>query len=285
MVDGKLLEAASNPVAMNPFSATTTNRRRRVESILRLLLPVVREPSEIIGCLYQVFSVTTAMAYATTMAAIRPRLKTPQWETAMLWLQQQLAKARFAKKQARLSIREAVPIEVEAMKKLLGRATARQKAAWVAMWVSASRHGDLSKMEQVHTFAWPASPHPGTVAIRYALPVWKSDPNGRRMAMKCLVMPKNMQVRRTTYREMYAKIKAIDNKLTLHSIRRGAIRYLVQQGVPAEEIVLLTQHSQGVMEQRQLRVYLPRDAKSTEVVTQIRLGWLLLQALLPQLRI
>jgi hypothetical protein len=229
--------------------------------------------------LYQVFSKTTAMAYATTMGALRPELRTPRWETAMKWLQQQVAKARFAQEK---EIKEAVPIEVETMKKLLERSTARQKAAWVAMWVSASRHGDLDKMEKVHTFSWPASPHPSTVAIRYALPVWKSDPIGRRLAMKCIVMPKNMVLGRTTYREMYAKIKALDKTLTLHSIRRGAIRYLVQQGVPAEEIVLITQHSQGLLEQRQLRVYLPRDAKSTEVVTQTRLGWLLLQALLPQ---
>ena len=149
------------------------------------------------------------------------------------------------------------------------------------MWVTASRWADLASAHITHR--WTTG---DTVILRVSFPQFKSDLFGTRMVTKTIEVPNNMEHRIVQALRNHASVKYSQmletmhsQYLTCHSVRRGAVTYLAQQGVPAEQVIVLTGHARP-NENIAIRRYTEATPLATEAMIQRRLTRILVTALL-----
>jgi len=244
-----------------------------VETLWHLVRHRLGNPAQFIGLLAEVYKASTALTYARTYQALHPEVRTTSWSDAMLWLE---------KRAAVEEVNQANPVKPEQMRKLLALPGTPHmvKATAALMWVTASRHADLGHMKMRRT--WP-SLDPRLTIADIALPLWKSDVRGKRHCHKVVTLPKQLLEAVTqpaSYTAVYRALKTVEMTLTPHGIRRGAVTYLTEQGIPPEEIIVLTQHAPGGKENVAIRLYCDPTHIGKEVELQRRLAMILLRAIM-----
>ena len=258
--DKRLLAATAAPISVKPYVEGTYKRRARVRRIFDLLKHV--GPEGIISAMATVYKASTALTYAQTMTAEIPGLKKHRaWGEALLWLMKHKAQEQTT---------QAIPITPIQMRELVTKAkTLELKAALTTMWVSASRYGDLEHFRVVQV--WPRG---NMCVVKAQLPVWKSDPTGRRHCSKVYILPSHFlnafRNRIPTYAQTLLTIKNTFPDLSCHSIRRGAITSL-GHNYTGEEIIALTQHTLPC-EPIAIRLYTATHTQTQENQTQLKLS-------------
>jgi len=244
-----------------------------MKHILKIILRHCRHAGDIISTLMQVYAPSTVLTYAHTMASLWPQLKeSREWQDAMKCAYKAAAVAE---------VNHAVAATPEQIQTLLQSNIVPTKVQDTVLlqWISASRHADLEHMYLAQVWRYPIAPHENTVAVRWNLPVWKSDLLGKRHCSKTITMPEAvlrriMQGGFAGYREVYRHMTKM--ALTVHSIRRGAVTALSNKGEAPESIVTLTQHAMPG-EAIALRVYMEPSPESKEARKQMCLSFELLK--------
>lgn len=283
---------------MSALSLSSLHRRERVEHIARIVEApwgdMAVPPSQYAHILQKHFAPTTALTYFQTIRAIRPHWRrfpdfANEAEEAQTILQRQAATSR-----AKGQIEQANPITPLQLQRLwepsFVRASTLQKIFITMLWISLSRFGDIRHMIFQRNYGPPVAPHSNTSVIRVALPWFKSDPSGKMHSRKAFVIPKTWitlvtkilkdshRIPSLSYPQIARILKCLDPSLTLHSLRRGGTTFLAEtHNAPAEDLQELTLHTK-TGSNPSIRLYL--DGLDTQMRTQIRLSFLLLQSIL-----
>ncbi len=162
----------------------------------------------------------------------------------------------------------------------------RTWATIVACFITAARHDDLCKGTVTHHW-YDNDQH--LLIIRITFGIFKSDPTGGRHFTKTIELPLtthntqtplttniiNALINPSTYSDTYTTISRFG--LTPHSMRVTAVTHLTTVGVHEATIILLTGHSTGVIEPRQVYRYTAPRPDSELARTQRRLSSMLLR--------
>lgn len=260
---------------MHPWSCGTERARARILSFARqVLLAAPNRPEVVIALLSLRLGPATVVAYAATLQAVLPLLKGhTRWRAALRW-----ARKVAACHQPRQAL-PATPTDIAAM---LRHPNVKLGAMALTMYLSASRHADVAAMV-------PREESP--MAVLVDLLPFKSDIFHRRFLTKALFLPprwhsailrllhSNVQ---PSYREMLTFVKECNSKLTVHSLRRGAVTTL-SSCFQLEEIVMLTLHTMP-MEPSSARRYISPSLHHTLAMLQLRMSRYLWEAVRQAMR-
>jgi integrase len=194
----------------------------------------------------------TALTKAHTLLGLLPHLKSIETRDLLdVW-----------RKEDSVIARPAPIVTPEQLRALLPRCPAHARATILLQWVSGCRHADLLKarLEKV-------TPD----VLRMSWSTQKSDRLGKRHLTKFIYYPLPL-LPLANYREVYGRMKIIAPDLTVHSIRRGALTYLAEQGHSHEEIMKLSLHAPTADPCLAVRRYIEPTHLQPEAVTQIHLS-------------
>lgn len=191
---------------------------------------------------------STAAHYIRTLSAMRPDLRSEMQVT--------LTEAR--KEATVLAAKRAKAASPRDVKRIMeGNPTIAVTV--LAMWVSASRHADLLQITRMTKF-------PLTVMVQWSR--MKSDRFGQRAVTKCLYWDQPWPKEWAPYRSVLNGIKKTCPELTVHSLRRGAVSWLSQQGHSFSEIAALTAHTPSADPNVAVRRYADPHPSQPEAQTQ-----------------
>lgn len=177
---------------------------------------------------------------------------------------------------------QAKPIKAVQLKSLLNAQIPQPiKDTLVLMWVSASRHADLTHMIVMERLKIKQS---SVARVMLDMTTFKSDIDGEEYCRKVIILPSSLASRLPallenlpTYRKVYNTLSQIG--LSSHSVRVGAMKFLSGK-VTDQEILALTQHaSSRRADAKAARIYLRQVALTEEGKTQMRLSQILLSAI------
>lgn len=256
---------------MQPHTRGCYDTRRRVVAYYKDIRHRLKAPHRFFAVLAAAFAPSTALNYANVARSLIPELREdPLTKEACLFLQKQLANTK---------VKKATPISPAQVALALRSAPPTTAATILWMWIGAARHADL---KPARVESWKQIGHLSVACLRFG--PWKSDPTGKREASK--VLPVNPLLRSllkqrafSSFRQVKLALKKIDPALSVHSIRRGAIKALSVDH-SADEIAVLTQHAAG-QTRSQAHKYAPLSATGPTPSLQLTLAsklWKLLSS-------
>jgi hypothetical protein len=137
------------------------------------------------------------------------------------------------------------------------------------LWSSACRHADLARAEITQVA-------PGIHRMKWA---WqKSDLRGRRHLCKFVWNPPR-PLRWATYAQVYQAMKRVHKELTVHSLRRGALTFLSEQGYSHADIGRFSLHTPQADESLGVRRYIDAHHHQPEGQLQLRMSRTLWEAI------
>lgn len=209
------------------------------------------------------YAPNTALSYLQTILAMRPDLKDDDNKDIQTALARDVARTRKAR---------VVP-PLAALKKRIRSLHPNVKAAVIFQLVTASRHADLANMKVTHVWEWS---EPGWLAIRLALPTWKSDRKGVRFAAKVIAWPKEhaAAVRSITNKPpSYERVReALKGLATPHDIRRLGMTTAAAYAETPEHVLWLTQHAEAIRTTAHLRRYVTPTLNDPMAKVQLHLS-------------
>ena len=247
---------------MRPHTPGCYDTRQRVLAYYQDVRHRLKAPHRFLAVLATAFAPSTALSYANVARSLIPELRDdPLTKEACLFLQKRLAQAKLKK---------ATPISPAQVALVIRSAPPTTAATILWMWIGAARHADL---KPAHVESWKRLGQLPVVCLRFG--PWKSDPTGKREASKVLpVNPllKSLLKKRafSSFAQVKVALKKIDPTLSVHSIRRGAIKALSMEH-SADEIAVLTQHAAG-QTRSQAHKYAPLSATGPTPSLQLMLA-------------
>eukprot|EP00760_Papus_ankaliazontas_P020022 PhM_4_TR18093/c1_g1_i2/m.49222 len=172
---------------------------------------------------YENFRPSTTLTYLQALAAQRPYLREEMKDV--------MTNAR--KEATVLASRRALAVTPELLQKAMSRCP-EAGTTLAAMWVSASRHADLAKIQRARRIN-------GVMMLQWGS--FKSDRFGQRAVTKFIAWDRPWPTTWASYRLTVKALKQADPSLSAHSVRRGAVTWLSQQGYSHAEIGALTGHT------------------------------------------
>lgn len=159
----------------------------------------------------------------------------------------------------------ASPADIQAVRK-----TAAPDVAWTVwlMWLSASRHADIRQA----IMTWVEA-----TTLRLQWRLQKSDRFGTRNLTKFIAVEKGEARRVASYEAVLRAMKKQKAELTAHSIRRGAMTALAEQGFEMSEICELSGHTPTQEGNLAVRRYVDPSAKQPEPRRQRKMSVVLRQ--------
>jgi hypothetical protein len=137
------------------------------------------------------------------------------------------------------------------------------------MWTSACRHADLLRATTTRVA-------PDILQMTWG---WqKSDLRGKRHLCKFIVYPHRLP-QWAGYHQVYRAVKKVDQQLTVHSIRRGALTYLASRGFSHAQIGKLSLHTPQSDEALAVRRYVDPHFSQPEGQLQLQMSKALWQAI------
>lgn len=250
------VEAAAERVSAT-YSRSHTYTRTRVSRELQLAGGNARGLAQL---WYEQKAPGTALTYMRTLCALKPEAKRD--------VQVVMTEAR--KEATVLSAKRAMaatPQDVRAVMRL----SPQVAPTLLALWVTASRHADLNQITRVTGYP------PTTVMLQWNRQ--KSDRFGQRAVTKCVCWDRPWPKEWAPYRSVLAAMKNYRQDLTVHSIRRGAVSYLSQQGHSFEEIAMLTAHTPSADPNLAVRRYADPHPAQPESKTQMEMSRKLMRSI------
>jgi hypothetical protein len=238
-------------------------------------------PLMMIAYLIEEFAPTSAVTYASVLqSSVFPALKQhAPWRNAMRQLYIYAAENP--------PTGGAVPATVEQVRHLIGDMTLPEQRCIYQLWVTASRFGESigntdpeSASEEDHTpRTWEVRRHPKESVIELHLATSKANVKGGHPYSKWIRLGTNPRVsarywepHHVQYWHMLEYIKSLEPTLSLHSFRKGAIRFLESCGIyPASAIALLSGHAESGRFQSLNRSYLAGNPCQQEALEVMKL--------------
>lgn len=279
LITRRILRLALQHPLPPAITKSTSDRRTRVKKLLASVRQLHAEvtPQLFASCLAVMFAPATAHGYFVTAMALVPEWKGSLLEEARsvaLALQQDIARTRRPR---------AIPRVSELASRLSTITDVGMRAALILQFVSASRHADLTQANMTHI--WQLR---NAKAIRFQFPVWKSDRRGSHWAAKVIWIPEHsvaevVQAFRhfPTFSDAHSALAGV---CTPHDLRRLAMSYLADVGVKESEVLILTQHAAATASTAHFRRYVKPTAHQAQAKVQLKLSWLLWNALHPDPR-
>lgn len=240
----------------------TEERRRR---ILRDLKSVGNNALALMRAWDLTLKPNVVISYTNTLLSLKPEFKSDRKVTVYL-------DALRQKGGIRKSCR-AIPMSICQMKKLMTQSLPVdvKKTIW-SMWISASRHVDLLKID--NQVWWQKG------VCQWLMGTFKSDRYGLRAVSKFLtVIDRETRLwmrispfRWATYRTVLYHLKKFDGDLTVHSVRRGAVTALANMGYSMKEIELMTAHTPTDDKHLAVRRYIDPTPNQPESKLQLRMS-------------
>lgn len=234
-------------------SRSTRDRRQHIREKIRMSLEV--EPTLNPIDFMRIFAMeypnaSTAFAYINTMAYLYPRVKKfPEWRDH--YKKYQLAAHQhqaFADQAKILSLEQLRDFKPESPIKITTLETIH------FVWITASRFGDLKHMLWIDDAERLIPEHKLVVGL-VDMKGSKGDQKGTRGDQKAVIFPQSWRdtivnscqrnAKKHTSAYLFKKaLKTIDEEMTLHSCRRGAVQTLARLNQPKLGIQELTLHQQ-----------------------------------------
>jgi len=247
------------------FTNVTKGTEDRRKRILRDLKTVGNNALALMRAWELALKPNVVISYANTLLSLKPELKTDRKVTIYLDALRQKGGIRKS--------RRATPITVDQMASLLNRNLPEEvkNTIWV-LWISASRHSDLTKIDS--QVWWDGD------ICQWLMGAFKSDRYGLRAVSKFLTIlnrplrawMRKKPTRWATYRTVLAQVKKLNADLTVHSIRRGAVTALANMGYSMKEIEYLTAHTPTDDKHLAVRRYVDPTPHQPESKLQIKMS-------------
>lgn len=255
---------------MKGYSDSTYYRKDRVMTLWRQFLERQRtdDPLVFFRCLEILYKPSTTLSYIVTWKSQLPHLVSDQVKDATEYYQK--AKARATPQEVQAI--PATPLQVNQI--LRSKINITIFITALIMWVTMSRYADVTEMVINQKASW--ADEYGWIIICLWLPVFKSDPHGKRHVHKYMKIPPHLLPaleltlkKPPTYAQLYAVMKPFG--LTLHSLRRGSVTRCIDLGFLAEDVIQLTAHS-TIMDPKEVRRYADPSPHSSLGRTQLALS-------------
>lgn len=264
--------ARANQHLLDPISAKHRKAQARLlrlhEVFLRLTLPEERNSRLLAAALATIYQPSTTQTYFHVLVAMLPRYRDKFHKEVTRALAQEVARTRS----------ERVLPENERLVLHLRTLPEREQTAAILQIVSASRLGDLHQMRLRHV--WRETPT--TLLLHFALPIWKSDRSGSRLAEKTIRWPEDraaafakMWQDKPPYNRMYTLLQGV---CTPHDLRRWAITEAGKRCQP-KDVLQLTAHAEAIQSTTHVRRYTTPSPSSEHTQLQARVCQAIWQAL------
>eukprot|EP00760_Papus_ankaliazontas_P003611 PhM_4_TR11631/c3_g2_i4/m.6238 len=225
-------------------------RRQRVKEEFR---GVKQDMMAYMGWLDAHYAPTTALTKYRTLLALTRHKVTRQEEVIV---------KRWRQNAGQQGTKQAVPVTPNVLRKVLVGVPVVMKQTVLLLWVSASRHGDLARMSSCEKVSEDT--------LRMVWNTQKSDRYGQRRITKFVEWRSAAPKIFASYRNTLQSMKG--NGCTVHSIRRGALTWLADQGYTNEQLMVLSGHTPSSDAQLGLRRYVCPSPVQPEGRLQLKMS-------------
>jgi hypothetical protein len=205
---------------------------------------------------------STAATYTRTALRLRPELRTTEVMRYLDCLRQEATI---------LASRRALAAAPQDIQKILRAEPPKTRRTIRLLWVTASRHADLGRMASVQL-----------VSDNVWMAKWgamKGDRYGQRCVTKFFFWKGTIPRPFASYRTVLEAMKKTNQDLTAHSVRRGAVTFLSDQGYPNNSIAMLTGHAPTSDPHLAIRRYADPSPNQPESKLQIQMSKALWESL------